>query len=103
MPIPGRHEMNDSFHVPHALHLKKMKDFLKECYPEFAVIMDGTPISDKAECVMLRIVHRRTRRIHELVVHLGLYATSLDGASIAKNVSEALMEVVMMTVCQILS
>ena len=53
--------------------------------------MDGTPIFAKAECVMLCIVHKKTRRIHELVVHLGIYAESLDGASIAKNVSEALM------------
>ena len=44
VPIPGQRKMNDSFPVLHALHLKKNKDFLKECYPEFAVIMDGMPI-----------------------------------------------------------
>ena len=32
------------------------------------------------------------RRIHEFVVHLGLYAKALnDGATIARNVSDALM------------
>ena len=39
---------------------------------------------------MVQVVHKKTRRIHRLIIHLGLYAESLDGNTIAKHVSEAL-------------
>ena len=53
--------------------------------------MDGTPVFAEAECVMVRVVHRKTKRVHEFVVHLGLYAESLDGQTIAKQVIEAIV------------
>ena len=83
--------MNDSFPVLHALHTKKIKAFLLESYPKFVVGMDGTPFFAKAECFMIRVVHRKTKRIHKLVIHIGLDTCSLDGATIARNVKDTLM------------
>ena len=82
--------MNDNMPVLHALHMSKICQFLDQCHPEFTVIMDGTPCFAEAECVMIRVVHKRTGRIHEFVIHLGLYSESLDGATIAEHVSETL-------------
>ena len=90
VPIPGAREMNDNMPVLHALHMSKICQFLDQCHPEFTVIMDGTPCFAEAECVMIRVVHKRTGRIHEFVIHLGLYSESLDGATIAEHVSETL-------------
>lgn len=52
--------------------------------------MDGTPVFAEAECVVIRVVDKTTFRIHELVLHLALYAGSLNGEAIAAHVFKAL-------------
>ena len=89
--VPGRREMNDAVPVLRDLHLTKIRGIIADCYPEFTVIMDGTPVFAEAECVMLRFVHKGNRKIFEFVVHLGLYAESLDGNTIARHVADVLM------------
>lgn len=90
-PIPGRREMNDAIPVLRDLHMTKIRGLIAECYPEFTVIMDGTPVFAEAECVMLRFVHMGNRKIYEFVVHLGLYAESLDGNTIARHIADVLV------------
>ena len=91
VPIPGSRELNDAFPHLRSLHRKKIKETLAMCYPEYAIIMDGTPIFAEADCVMIRVVHKETKKIHQLVVRLGLYAESLDGDTIAEHVVETLV------------
>ena len=88
--IPGRREMNDAVPVLRDLHLSKIRGIIADCYPEFTVIMDGTPVFAEAECVMLRFVRKSNSKIYEFVVHIGLYAESLDGNTIAKHVADVL-------------
>ena len=88
--IPGRREMGDAIPVLHRQHLDKIKTTIAECYPEYTVIMDGTPVFAEAECVMLRFVHMKSKQIVQYVVHLALYAESLDGITIASNLTNAL-------------
>lgn len=90
MAIPGRREMNDAVPVLRDLHYTKIRGIIADCYPEFTLIMDGTPVFAEAECVMLRFVHKGNRKIYEFVVHLGLYAESLDGNTIATHVADVL-------------
>lgn len=92
VPIPGRREMNDAVPVLHDLHVSKINSVINHCYPEFTVVMDGTPVFAEAECVVLRFVHRTSHKIKELVVHLGLYSESLDGITIAAHVSDVLTD-----------
>lgn len=82
--------MNDAVPMLRELHLSKICSRLQECYKEFTVIMDGTPVFAEAECVVLRCVHMSTKRIQEFVVHLGLYSESLDGITIATHVMQVL-------------
>lgn len=91
VPVLGRREMNDTFPVLRDFHLRRIRSLIAECYPDFAVVMDGTPLFAEAECVSLRFVHKATKKIHEFVVHLGLYAESLDGNTIAKHVTAILL------------
>ena len=62
IPIPGSRELNDAFPHLRSLHRKKIKETLAMCYPEYAIIMDGTPIFAEAECVMIRVVHKETKK-----------------------------------------
>ena len=54
------------------------------------MVIDGTPVFAEAECVVIRLVHKKTWEIYELVIHLGLYASSLNGEAIAKHCLEAI-------------
>ena len=76
--------MNDRMPDLHRLHYKQIIMFLQECYPESSITMDGTPLFAEAECIIIRVVHRKTRKIHELVIGLELFAEGLDGASLTQ-------------------
>ena len=45
----------------------------------------------EAECVVVRVVHKETKKINQLVVRLGLFSESLDGATLAKHITETLV------------
>ena len=66
-----------------AIHKEDIKDALDACFPEFSLIMDDTPVFPKAECVMVRLVHKKTFKIVELIIHMQLYAEALNGSAIA--------------------
>ena len=44
----------------------------------------------EAECVIIRVIHKKTYRIHEFIVRLSLFTESLDGATLAAHVVEVL-------------
>jgi hypothetical protein len=66
-----------------AIHKEDIKDALDACFPEFSLIMDDTPVFPKAECVMVRLVHKKTFKVVELIIHMQLYAEALNGSAIA--------------------
>jgi hypothetical protein len=63
---------------------------VQDCFQQFSIIMDGTPIFAEAECLMVRLVHKTTWKIHEIVLHLELYAEALDGATVAEHVKASI-------------
>ena len=71
-------------------HYSKIKELFAGSFPQFAIIMDGSPLFAEAEGLMIRVVHKKTFKIHTVVVHLELYQESLDGNSIAKHVKDAI-------------
>jgi len=60
---------------------------LAACFPEFSLIMDGTPLFAEAECVVIRLVHKKTFEIVELIIHLAL---ALNGSAIGAHVFDTL-------------
>ena len=55
------------------------------------MFMDGLSFFAEAECVVLRICNKKTRKIHRIVVHLELFDASLDGATLAQHVTGTLV------------
>ena len=71
---------------------ENIKDTIKASFEQFGLTLDGTPVFAEAECVVIRLVHKETWEIIELVIHLKLYAESLNGESIAHNILESMMK-----------
>jgi hypothetical protein len=71
---------------------KRQSNLIAQCYPDFGIITDGTPSYCKAEAVVLRLVHKETLKIFEVLVSLKLFDTSLNGANLAGNLFQVLME-----------
>ena len=69
--VPDRHELDDRITDLMAIHEEDIAAVLAACFPEFSLIMDGTPLFAKAECVVIRLVHKKTFEIVELIIHLG--------------------------------
>ena len=88
--VPNRQNMNDCFPDLAALNRKKILNLISECYAEYSHTMDGSHFHTEAECIIIRVVHKKTNKIHEIVVCLGLFAKSLDGATIAQHTVETL-------------
>lgn len=70
--------------------MEKIKELVRDCYQQFSIIMDGTPVFAEAECLMVRLVHKTTWKIHQIVLHLELYAEALDGATVAEHVKASI-------------
>ena len=77
--------MNELFTDLHKEHLHKIREKIKSCYPEFSLIIDGSPFFANAECVKVRMFDKQYN-IVELVVHLELFDTSLDSEDIANHI-----------------
>jgi len=65
---------------------------IKNCFPQYAITVDGSPYFAEAECVVMRMVHRKSFKIVELIVRLELFSESLDGATIAKHLHDLLVK-----------
>ena len=62
---------------------------------QYGLILDGSPLFADAESVVIRFVHKKRWKVIELIIHVALYANSLDGeaiVAIAKHISDALKE-----------
>ena len=88
MEVPGSREINNTFPDFYAEHIFKINEYFKNCFPEYSLILDGCPLFDEAECVMVRIIHKKTLKIKTLVISVGLYPGSLDGDTICDNIVE---------------
>ena len=90
MPVNG--EIQDRITDLHKWHQRKISETLNECFAQYGLCIDGTPIFAEAECVVIRLVHKKTFKIVELVLHLQLYAGGLDSQAIAKHIEDAIAE-----------
>lgn len=88
--VPGWNELNDRLPDLEEMHLDKIREILMTSFPQYGLGIDGSPVFAEAECVTVRVVHKETFRIIELLIHLGLYAESLDGEAIAQHVVDTL-------------
>jgi hypothetical protein len=59
--------------------MKRLRDIMQGCYPEFATISDGTPAGAEIEAVKVRMVQRQDYKIIEVLVKIKLYARKLKG------------------------
>ena len=90
--VPGRDELAQRVTDLKGEHMEKIKKVVTACFPQFGIIMDGTPLFAEAECLVIRLVHKKTFKIYQLLIHLQLYNTSLDGADIAQHVKDAVAQ-----------
>ena len=90
--VPGTRTVSDRVPEHRSVHKDKVKMMIKECFPQFGLAFDGLPLFDEAKCVVIRLVHKRTWNIVELIIHLALYAISLDSEAIAKYICDAMAE-----------
>ena len=65
-------------------------DFLSECYDEYALSLDGSPFFAEVECIVIRVVHKTTNKIHEFVIRLSMFTDSLDGETLAVHIVDTL-------------
>eukprot|EP00956_Cyclotella_meneghiniana_P040828 scaffold206395_cov26-Cyclotella_meneghiniana.AAC.2 len=89
-PIPGRDELSQRYPDLKQMHVDKIKSLIAECFPQYGIIMDGTPLFAEAEALIIRLVHRKTFKIHQVLIHMELYDGSLDGEMIAQHVKDAI-------------
>lgn len=85
--------MDEQVPLLNAHQRHKLVQFLKQCFPQYALVMDGSPFFAKAECIVIRLVHKYSKRIYQLVICVGLLAGSLDGATLDEHVVETLKRV----------
>ena len=90
LPVHG--EIKDRITDLHAWHKFKIGEALNECFAQYGLCIDGTPIFAEAECVVVRVIQKKTFKIIELIIHLQLYAGSLDGDAVAKHIEDAIAE-----------
>ena len=58
---------------------------ISECYAEYSLTMNGSPFHAETEYIVTRLVHKKTNKIHEIVVH-----QPIDGATINQHTVETL-------------
>ena len=60
-------------------------------FPQYALIMDGSPLFAEAECIIHRSVDKDSWKIKELVVDVGLFKKSLNAETVAQNIQSAVV------------
>ena len=61
---------------------------MQECFPEYALIFDGSSFGDETECVMVQLVHKMTWKIRRFVICIGLFDHSLNGQTTCDNTDQ---------------
>ena len=88
--VPNVREVEDRIPDLCDVHKDKVMKIIKKCFAQYGLTIDGKPLFAEAECVVIRLVHKTTWKIIELIIHLALYATSLNGEAIAKHILDAM-------------
>jgi hypothetical protein len=90
--LGGPRGLSDLVQPLHAEHIADIKQIASECYPEYSLIVDGSPLFAEAVAVKIRLVHKSSFKIVELLVKCKLYTTGLNGENTAGEILEVLEE-----------
>lgn len=61
--VPGRDKLEQRYPDLKNMHLDKIKVLVGECFPQYGIIMDGTPVF--AEALMIRLVNLKTFKFQD--------------------------------------
>lgn len=86
------HLVSDHISIIKQEEKEKMRKLIEDCYDEYSVTFDGSPIGDDAEAIALRLVHRKTKKAIDVIISIKLYGKKLTGLQIANNVIAELKE-----------
>jgi hypothetical protein len=74
-----------------AWHNSEIKKSMANSFPQYALIMDGSPLFAEAECIIHRSIDKDSWKIKELVVDVGLFEKSLNVQTLAQNIQSAVV------------
>ncbi len=74
-----------------AWHNSEIAKSIAKSFSQYALIMDGSPLFSKAECIIHRFVDKDSWKIKELVVDVGLFKKSLNAETLAQNIQSAVV------------
>jgi hypothetical protein len=72
--------------ILHEMLLSKVQELVKECYAQFGTTTDGSPSVASAEAVAIRLVRKKTLEVFDLLIHVGLYAKSLNADQLVHGI-----------------
>ncbi len=89
--VPSRLEMGERITDVVAWHNSEIKKLMANSFPQYALIMDGSPLFSEAECIIHRFIDKDSWKIKELVVDVGLFKKSLSAQTLAQNIQSAVV------------
>ncbi len=89
--VPSHLEMGDRITNVVAWHNSEIKKLMANSFPQYALIMDGSPLFAEAECIIHRSIDKDSWKIKELVVNVGLFKKSLNAQTLAQNIQSAVV------------
>ncbi len=69
----------------------KLQKLIANSFSQYALIMNGSPLFAKAECIIHHSVDKDSWKIKELVVDVGLFKKSLNAETLAQNIQSAVI------------
>jgi hypothetical protein len=89
--VPSHLEMGERITNVVALHNSEIKKSMANSFPQYALIMDGSPLFAKAECIIHHCIDKDSWKIKELVVNVGLFKKSLNAQTLAQNIQSVVV------------
>jgi hypothetical protein len=89
--VPSWLEMGERITDVVAWHNSEIKKSMANSFPQYALIMDGSPLFAEAECIIHRSIDKNSWKIKELVVNVGLFKKSLNAQTLAPNIQSAVV------------
>ncbi len=89
--VPSHLEMGERITNVVAWHNSEIKKLMTNSFPQYALIMDGSPLFDEAECIIHHSIDKDSWNIKELVVDLGLSKKSLNAQTLSQNIQSAVV------------
>ena len=74
-----------------AWHNSEIAKSIANSFSQYALIMDGSLLFAKAECIIHHSVDKDSWKIKELVVNVGLFKKSLNAQTLAQNIQSAVV------------